>query len=266
MEKKMIGNLDKGKAICLAYRNGMTISQISKAFNSTHTEINRFLKRYFGYFYDEEYKTFSEKRNNRLEEIYEKYQEVYVRGLYTRSQMCEILGGNVNEFEAMSIKYGLNNQWLQTYSNQKTLCNVPEEFIKSVKDFVDKYGFKSVRAVAVTAINEFMLQQMLLNGDEDVREEKPIDEYISIKQKHIQELYYESHKDEIKKWRKIYYKNNSEKMREQQKQYYWANAEKCREQKRKKYWEDVEKSRDYGRLKTQRKKERLLQAQNKSEV
>lgn len=254
-----MNNIDKGKAICASYRSGMTISQISKVFKTEYSEVCRYLTRYFEYFYNEPYKPYSERRSERLEELYNKYTSVYVSGLYTRTQLCEMLDCNVNEFEAMTTKYGLNNQWLKTYDGQMTLCNVSKEFKDSIMEFADKYGFKSCRAVAVTAINEFMLQQMMLHENDEPKEEKPVDEYISVKKKEIQQKYYEEHKEEKRKYNRQRYLEDPEEIKKRSRQYYWANAEKIREQKRKKYWEDVEKSRAYGRLKNQRKKQRLLE-------
>lgn len=158
--------LDKGKVICTAYRNGSTISEIARAFGQDYNIILGYLQKYFEYFYGEPYKPFTERRAALLEELYKKYKEIYVQGLYSREQMCEMLNCNVNELEAMFRKYKLNNQWLKTYNGQATLCNTSKEFRNSVKDFAKKYGYKSVRAVAVTAINEFMLQQMLLTNKE----------------------------------------------------------------------------------------------------
>ena len=153
--------LDKAQAICLAYREGSTVSEISRKFGNDHSVIVAYLKRYFEYFYNEPYQSYAEKKASRLEELYEKYKEIYVQGMYTRSQLCELLSCNVNELEAMIHKYKLNNQWLKTYSGQVTLCNTSNEFRESIKEFAKKYGYKSVRAVAVRAINEFILQEML---------------------------------------------------------------------------------------------------------
>ena len=96
-----------------------------------------------------------------MQEIHKRYQDVYVQGLFTRAQLCEIINCNVNELEAMLKKYNLHHQWLQTYDGQQTLCNVSKEFKQSINEFVEEFGYKSVREVAVEAINEFMLQKRL---------------------------------------------------------------------------------------------------------
>lgn len=157
----MIKKVDKAKIICESYRNGMTLSQIAKAFGHDTSVITAYLKRYFEYFYGEPYMPFAQKRQKRLAEIYEQYKEIYAQGLYSRTQICELLDCSLWEFECMLSEYKLNNQWLKTYHRQKTLCNVPEEFYKSVSEFAKENGYKSVRAVATQAINEFMLQAML---------------------------------------------------------------------------------------------------------
>ena len=166
MEKKMIGNLDRGRAICSAYRAGMTLSQVAKAFDIGHSEVNRYLKRYFEYFYGEKYVSVSERLDSRAKELYAKYNEIYIRGVYNRTKMCEMLGCSIKEFEYMSKRFGLHHQWLQTYAGQVTLCNVSNEFKDSIVEFAKKYGYKSCRAVAVEAINEFMLRKEMCEDGE----------------------------------------------------------------------------------------------------
>ena len=158
--------LEKGKAICEAYKNGNTISQIAKKFNNKYDLIKGYLKRYFEQFYNEPFVSYGEKRKERLQKLYTEYEKIYVQGLYTRKQLCNILKCDVNELEAMFRKYNLHNQWLKTYEGQVTLCNTSNEFRKSVSDFAKKYGYKSVRAVCMQAINEFMLQEMLRRENE----------------------------------------------------------------------------------------------------
>ena len=158
--------LEKGKAICEAYKNGNTISQIAKKFNNKYDLIKGYLKRYFEYFYNEPFISYGERKKERLEELYNEYVKIYVQGLYTRQQLCKILKCDVNELEAMFRKYNLHNQCLKTYHNQVTLCSTSKEFRKSVSDFAKKYGYKSVRAVCMQAINEFMLQEILRRENE----------------------------------------------------------------------------------------------------
>lgn len=167
----MVGNLDRGKAICSAYRDGMTLSQISRAFKIGHSEVNRYLKRYFEYFYGEKYIPVSERLESRATDLYAKYNEIYVHGVYNRTKMCEMLGCSIREFEYMSKRFGLHHQWLKTYAEQVTLCNVPNEFKDSIMEFAKKYGFKSCRAVAVRAINEFMLQYEIFGEKEKDEDE-----------------------------------------------------------------------------------------------
>ena len=160
---------EKGKLICLAYKNGTTISEIARALGHGPDLIRMYLENYFETIYGEPFKTFTEQREERLREIYKRYQDVYVQGLFTRAQICEIIECNVNELEAMLKKYDLHHQWLQTYDGQQTLCNVSKEFKDSINEFVEEFGYKSVRAVAVEAINEFMLQKRLRrDGNENV--------------------------------------------------------------------------------------------------
>ena len=153
--------LDKAKAICTAYKNGLTVAQIARAFDNEYDNILGYLRRYFEHFYGEPFVSYSEKKKDRIAKIYEDYKSVYVKGLFTRTQLCKILDCNVNELESMFRKYKIKNQWLKTYESQITLCNTSLEFRESIKEFAEKYGYKSVREVAVQAINEFMLQEKL---------------------------------------------------------------------------------------------------------
>lgn len=157
----MYSKPDKAKLICKAYKYGTSISEIARAFGQGHDLIRGYLERYFEIIYGEPFKTFTEQREERLREIYKRYQDVYVQGLFTRTQICEIIECDVNELEAMLKKYDLHHQWLQTYHGQQTLCNVSKEFKDSIKEFMEEFDYKSVRAVAVEAINEFMLQKRL---------------------------------------------------------------------------------------------------------
>ena len=152
---------DKAKIICEAYHNGRAVTQISKTFGYDRNSVIGYLERYFERYYGEPYKPFSEKRAEFLEELYKKYQGVYIKGLYSRRTLCEMLNCTPLELEAMFKKYNIKNQWLQTYKDQRTLCNVPKEFYNSLEEFVKKYGYKSIREVTMLAVNEFMLQQEL---------------------------------------------------------------------------------------------------------
>ena len=161
-----MGKIDKAKLICEAYKNGYTISQIGRAFGHGHCVIENYLKRYYQSFYGELHKPKSQKISEYLDDLYNRYKEIYVPSLYSREKLCEILGCKVYQLECMFTKYNLTHQWLKTYESQATLCNTSLEFREAVKDFAKKYGYRSVRAVAVRAINEFMLQHEL-EGDNE---------------------------------------------------------------------------------------------------
>jgi hypothetical protein len=162
-----IRKLDKARIICEAYKNGATLTSLSKAFNNSHSVILEYLKRYFEHFYGVPFKNLHERQAVRLAELYNEYQQIYVQGLYTRQQLCNILKCDVQELEAMFRKYNLHHQWLKTYDGQVTLCNTSKEFRDSIKAFADQHGYKSVRAVAVQAINEFMLQTIIKENTEE---------------------------------------------------------------------------------------------------
>lgn len=154
-------DIKKGKAICKLYKQGQSVTEIAKSIGTDHSVVVAYLKRYYPRIYDEEYVPFSEKRRKRLVELYYEYKKVYVRGAYTRTEMCEMLDCTTLELEAMFRKFKLKNQWLKTYNGQVTLCNVPKEFKDDVMKFANEFGFRSARDVAVVAINEFMLWYQL---------------------------------------------------------------------------------------------------------
>lgn len=150
-------NIQRGKNICKLYKEGLTLTQIAKQLNINHSQVESYLKNYYEKVYDEKYKKFGEKRKERLAELYNKYKDIYVQGLYSRKELCKELNCNVQELEAMIRKYNLKNQWLKTYQGQETLCNVSHEFRESVKQFAKDNNYRSVRAVIVEAVNEFMM-------------------------------------------------------------------------------------------------------------
>ena len=153
--------IEKGKEICRLYKEGLSTTQIGKIFDTDHSVIVTYLKRYYPRVYGEDYVPFAEKRKKRLLELYVEYKKLYIQGAYTRTQMCTKLGCTTLELEAMFRKFKLKNQWLKTYNGQVTLCNVPKEFKDDVMKFANEYGFRSAREVAVKAINEFMLWYQL---------------------------------------------------------------------------------------------------------
>lgn len=150
-------NMKRAEAICSLYKQGFTLTEIAKALKTDHSQVERYLKTYYKGIFGEDYKPFAIKKSERLQELYSKYISVYEKGVYTRTQMCELLGCKPLELEAMMRKYNLHHQWLQTYHHQVTLCNTSKEFRNAVKAFCLKHNFKSVREFTVFALNEVML-------------------------------------------------------------------------------------------------------------
>ena len=160
-------NIQRGKMICKLYKDGFTLTQISKQLDINHSQVESYLRNYYEKIYDEKYRKFSEKRNERLNELYEQYKEVYVQGAFTRTEICKKLNCDVQELEGMIRKFKLKNQWLRTYQGQQTLCNTSREFRESVKQFAKENGYRSVRAVVVEAVNEFMMMYNFKNNEEN---------------------------------------------------------------------------------------------------
>ena len=149
-------NISRGKEICKLYREGFTLTEISKKIGIAHSQVVSYLKNYYDKIYDEKYIPFAQSHADFLEDLYNRYKAVYVPGIYTYKQMCDLLGCKSSELIAMTNKYKLNNQWLKTYNGQDTLCNVPHAFKEELKVQAKKHGYKSVRDITVHALVEFL--------------------------------------------------------------------------------------------------------------
>ena len=150
-------NIERGKSVCELYRQGLTLTEVAKKLGISHSQVEAYLKTYYKKIYDEDFVPYAKKQAKVLSELYQKYQDIYVPGVYTRKTLCKALGCDVHQLEAMLRRYGLKNQWLKTYAGQVTLCNTSKEFRDSVFEFAKAYHFKSVREFTIFAINEMML-------------------------------------------------------------------------------------------------------------
>lgn len=150
-------NIKLGKAVCKLYREGVTVAQISRDLNLSPCSVRGYLKTYYEKIYDEKAVLPSVKKAERLKDLYDKYQDIYVPGAYDQVEMCDKLGCSLTELQAMSRKYNLHHQWLKTYAGQATLCNVPRAFREDISTRAKKLGYKSVREFTVHAIVELML-------------------------------------------------------------------------------------------------------------
>lgn len=150
-------NIELGKSVCDLYRQGLSLTEITKKLGITHAQVRSYLKTYYKKIYDEDYVPYAKRHAKALSELYQKYQDIYVPGVYTRKTLCKALDCDVHQLEAMLRRYRLKNQWLKTYAGQVTLCNISKEFRNSVSEFAKAHGFKSVREFTVFAVNEMML-------------------------------------------------------------------------------------------------------------
>lgn len=150
-------NIELGKSVCDLYRQGLGLTEITKKLGITHAQVRSYLKTYYKKIYDEDYVPYAKRHAKALNELYQKYQDIYVPGVYTRRTLCKALDCDVHQLEAMLRRYRLKNQWLKTYAGQVTLCNISKEFRNSVSEFAKAHGFKSVREFTVFAVNEMML-------------------------------------------------------------------------------------------------------------
>lgn len=163
-------NIPRGKAICKLYRDGFTVTEIAKAIGIDHSQVDSYLRTYYEKIYDEKYVPFAQRRAEFLKDLYDKYMQVYVKGVYSQKELCKLLGCKASELQALIQKYHLNNQWLKTYNNQVTMFNASKEFRAETKrnaerakdlNLIDK---ASVRAWGVYCI---AMGNMFLNYLED---------------------------------------------------------------------------------------------------
>lgn len=146
----------ENKAICKKFNDGVSVSDLSRQFDLSHATIIARLKKHYQEFYHKPYVGKHASREAYFEDLYKRYKQSYQKAVYTREKMCEILNCSTRDLLYLERKYKLNNQWLQTYHNQKTLCNVSNVLYDLVREYVDKYKFKSNRDLAMTAIIFFL--------------------------------------------------------------------------------------------------------------
>lgn len=149
-------NPDKAREICRLYHNGSTLTTIARIMGHKTNVIANYLNRYYNKIYGEEWK-----RKQRVyddKEVYEKFKEIYMPKLYTRKEICEKIGCSIYELEHMFEKYKISKPRLNTYKNQKTLANVPEEVFNDVKKYAEEHNM-TIRGLVMLAINEFMLRE-----------------------------------------------------------------------------------------------------------
>lgn len=147
---------DKAKVICDLYKAGHSMTQIAKLYGHDESVISNYVKRYYKEFFGENPLTYKEKKKIYLRDLYNKYIEIYVPYLYSRTKMCNLLNCSILDFESMLEEFKINHPRLQTYKYQRTLCNVPEEVYNEYQRFCKKKGW-SMRKLATMAINNFIL-------------------------------------------------------------------------------------------------------------
>ena len=163
---------ERNKLICRWYHDGSRICDITERLNTSHASVLAALKRWYPKFYDMPYqgKHSKEYREHFYEELYKKYRLYYVPYAQTRTDIIKLMNCTVAQFNKMCEIYHIDYQRLGTYKTQKTLCNVPVDFYESIVDFAKKYHFKSVRQLAVCAINEYMLKYEEEEIDDDTED------------------------------------------------------------------------------------------------
>lgn len=153
---KKLNPSDRARHICALYHKGESVSSIARSFKIGHSVVNQYLERWYREIYFNDYKTFHQKREQRAEELKDKFDNLYVPFLYSRTDMCRMLMCTPADFEYMLSKFKLKHLRLKTYANQRTLCNVPQENYLDYKEFAEAHGM-SVRELACRAINEYII-------------------------------------------------------------------------------------------------------------
>lgn len=158
--------LDKAKEVCAMAHNGVSVTSIAKHFGNTHGTIRDMLKRWYKVFYDTDYVQHNTKLRARAEEIYNEFKQIYAPFSYTRRELCDMINCSAVELDYMIRRYDLSHLRLQTYENQVTLCNVPEEIHEEYKDYATKHKL-SIRKLACMAINDFILRDALTENNKE---------------------------------------------------------------------------------------------------
>ena len=156
MNKKLEQPRERARCICALYHAGESVSVIARQYEINHTVVIEYLDRWYHSIYGGPYKSFHQKRDERAEELKERFECVYVPFLYTRADICRMIDCTPAELDHMLHKFKLTHLRLKTYANQRTLCNVPQENYDEYKKFADDHGL-SVRELACKAINEYIL-------------------------------------------------------------------------------------------------------------
>ena len=154
------GNFNKGKEICEMYKNGVSLTTISKYYGNTLRNIIQYLNKYYIEIYGMPWKKKNKRIVYRDKELYEKFQQVYTPFVYTRKSLSESLGCSTVELEHMCNTYNITHLRLKTYQGQKTLCNVPDDVYIDVVNYARKHKM-SIRDVAMRALNEYMIRDLV---------------------------------------------------------------------------------------------------------
>lgn len=147
---------DRAKAICDLYHKGITSGEIAKQYKMLPNGVKQVLKAWYPKFYGREYEKRVEKTDKKLKDLKAKFDEIYIPKKYKTVEMCKLLGCKGYEFMQMLNKYNIEYLRLQTYKNQKSLCNVPDVLKQEINEYANKLGI-SVRELAMRAICEYML-------------------------------------------------------------------------------------------------------------
>ena len=156
MNHKKENPSDRARGICALYHAGESLTVIATQYGINHNTVKEYLDRWYHILYGGPYQTFHQKRDERAAELKEKFDNLYVPFLYSRTDMCRMLVCTPSEFEHMLHKYNVTHLRLKTYANQRTLCNVPQENYDEYKKFAEEHGM-SVRELACIAINEYII-------------------------------------------------------------------------------------------------------------
>ena len=146
---------ERNKIICDWYHSGATVSEISRRTNMQRGDVYNLLKTWYPRFYKTQFVGANSKEY--YAELHKKYLEIYEPFVYRISEIARLCDCSIARLNKMFELYGIQHRRMQTYKHQKTLCNVPGEYYDEIKDYAKKYKFKSVRQLAVCALNEYML-------------------------------------------------------------------------------------------------------------
>jgi hypothetical protein len=143
-------------AVKVLFEQGFGPQKICNSTGLARSTVYSWLRKYYP-----DYAQISEKRKQRIGDLYSKYKEIYIPFVFSKEDICKELNCKIEELECMFRMYNVSHQRLQAYHGQVTLCNVAGSFRKRIEDVVNKSNgkYRSVRDYCVSNLSLALLNE-----------------------------------------------------------------------------------------------------------